>query len=128
MTALSLVILFFALYFIVKVMKSLVVNRAEIILDNVISKNPTLGLFAGLAFTIVVQSSSITTSLLIPLAAAGILTVEAVCFTLIARHFKRIVAHLVNIVTSVVLPLSDLDYFDEKKNKGEVRDNNGLFL
>lgn len=40
---------------------------------------------------------------------------EAVCFVLIARHFKRIVAHLVNIATSVVLPLSDLDYFDEKR-------------
>ncbi len=39
---------------------------------------------------------------------------EAVCFTLIARYLKRIVAHLVNIATSVVLPLSDLDYFDEK--------------
>ena len=40
---------------------------------------------------------------------------QAVCFTLVARHFKRIVAHLVNIATSVVLPLSDLDYFDERK-------------
>ena len=40
---------------------------------------------------------------------------QTVCFTLIARHFKRIMAHLVNIATSVVLPLSDLDYFDEKK-------------
>ena len=40
---------------------------------------------------------------------------EVVCFTLIARYFKRIVAHLVNIATSVVLPLSDLDYFDEKR-------------
>lgn len=40
---------------------------------------------------------------------------EAVCFTLIARYFKRIVAHLVNIATSVVLPLSDLDYYDEKR-------------
>lgn len=39
---------------------------------------------------------------------------EAVCFALIARHFKRIVSHLVNIATSVVLPLSDLDYFDER--------------
>jgi len=39
---------------------------------------------------------------------------EAVCFALIARHFKRIVAHLVNIATSVILPISDLDYFDEK--------------
>lgn len=40
---------------------------------------------------------------------------EAVCFTLIARFQKRIVAHLANIATSVVLPLSDLDYFDEKR-------------
>ena len=39
---------------------------------------------------------------------------QAVCFTLVARHFKRIMAHLVNIATSVVLPLSDLDYFDER--------------
>jgi len=77
MTVLSLILLFLALYFIVKVMKSLVVNRAEIIMDNVISRRPVLGLLAGLAFTIVVQSSSITTSLLIPLVAAGILTVEA---------------------------------------------------
>lgn len=40
---------------------------------------------------------------------------EAVCFTLIARYLKRIVAHLANVATSVVLPLSDLDYFDEKR-------------
>jgi phosphate uptake regulator len=40
---------------------------------------------------------------------------EAVCFALIARYFKRINSHLTNIATSVVLPLSDLDYFDEKR-------------
>ena len=40
---------------------------------------------------------------------------EAVCFALVARHYKRIVAHLVNISTSVILPLSDLDYFDERR-------------
>lgn len=77
MLILSMLLLFFALYFIVKVMKSLVINRAEIILDNVISRSSILGLFAGLFFTIIVQSSSITTSLMIPLVAAGILTVEA---------------------------------------------------
>jgi phosphate uptake regulator len=43
---------------------------------------------------------------------------HAVCFTLLARHFKRIVAHLVNIATSVILPLSDLDYFDERTREG----------
>ena len=40
---------------------------------------------------------------------------EAVCFTLLARHFKRIAAHLTNIATSVILPITDLDYFDEKR-------------
>ncbi|MFC1620689.1 PhoU domain-containing protein [Candidatus Omnitrophota bacterium] len=39
---------------------------------------------------------------------------EAVCFALMARHFKRTAAHLTNIATSVILPLSELDYFDEK--------------
>jgi sodium-dependent phosphate cotransporter len=76
MLIVSILLLFFALYFIVKVMKSLVINRAEIVLNNVISKSRLLGLLAGLFFTIIVQSSSITTSLLIPLVAAGILTVE----------------------------------------------------
>ncbi len=77
MLILSFLLLFFALYFIVKTMKSLVVERAEIVMDNVLSKAPILGLLAGLMFTIVVQSSSITTSLLIPLVAAGILTLES---------------------------------------------------
>ena len=40
---------------------------------------------------------------------------QAVCLVLVARYFKRLVAHLVNIATAVVLPLSDLDYFDEKR-------------
>jgi len=78
MAALSMVMLFFALYFIVKVMKSLVMNRAEIVMDNVLSRSAGLGLFVGLIFTIAVQSSSITTSLMIPLVASGILTIEAV--------------------------------------------------
>jgi phosphate uptake regulator len=45
---------------------------------------------------------------------------EAVCMTLIARHLKRIVAHLTNIATSVVLPLSDLDYFDERRRMSKA--------
>jgi phosphate transport system protein len=40
---------------------------------------------------------------------------EAVCFTLMARYFKRLTAHLTNIATSVIVPLTDLDYFDEKR-------------
>ncbi|MDD5070574.1 MAG: phosphate uptake regulator PhoU [Candidatus Omnitrophica bacterium] len=39
---------------------------------------------------------------------------EAVCFTLMARHFKRLSSHLTNIATSVILPITNLDYFDER--------------
>ena len=73
---LSFIILFFSLYFIVKLMRSLVVQRVEAALDNVINRNCLIGLLAGLCFTTIVQSSSITTSLLIPLIAADILTLE----------------------------------------------------
>ena len=75
---LSAVILFFSLYFIVKIMKSLIVSRAEIVLNNIVKKHGNLALLAGLVFTIMVQSSSITTSLMIPMVAAGVLTVESV--------------------------------------------------
>lgn len=44
---------------------------------------------------------------------------EGVCFTLMARYFKRLAAHLTNIASSVVLPISDLDYFDEKRRLEE---------
>lgn len=54
-------------------------------------------------------------AILINLAASELSTNEGVCYALVARYFKRIAAHLVNISTSVVLPISQLDYFDEKK-------------
>jgi len=69
--------LFLSLYFLVCCIRSLIIKRAEIILDNVITRSKILGLVAGLVFTIIVQSSSVTTSLLVPLVAAGVITVEA---------------------------------------------------
>ena len=51
--------------------------------------------------------------IILELAESSLSVSQAVAYTLIARHFKRIVAHLVNIATSVILPLSHIDYFDE---------------
>jgi phosphate uptake regulator len=48
------------------------------------------------------------------LAKGSLSTNEAVCLTLLARYFKRVAAHLANIGSSVILPVSDLDFFDEK--------------
>ncbi|MCQ9207029.1 MAG: hypothetical protein NG740_04020 [Omnitrophica bacterium] len=49
-------------------------------------------------------------------------TNEAVCLALLARYFKRIVAHLANIGSSVILPITDLDFFDEKLRREKKLD------
>ncbi len=72
----SFVFLFLALYFIVKIMRSLVIDKAEIVLNKIIGKHGLAAIFVSLFFTAIVQSSSITIALMIPLIAAGILTVE----------------------------------------------------
>jgi solute carrier family 34 (sodium-dependent phosphate cotransporter) len=72
----SFVFLFLALYFIVKLMRGLIAKRAEIVLNNVLGKHGIVAILVSICFTAVVQSSSITIALMIPLVAAGILTVE----------------------------------------------------
>lgn len=74
---LSAVILFFSLFFIVRLMKTLLIGRVENSLNAVLGKNGFLAIIAGVLFTTIVQSSSITTSLLVPLIGAGIITVES---------------------------------------------------
>jgi len=73
---LSFVMLYVALFFIVKVMRSLVINKSESLFNQILEKNGVIGILAGIIFTIFVQSSSITTSILVPLIAAGIITIE----------------------------------------------------
>ena len=74
---LSFVFLFFALFFIVKVMKAIVAKHTEIMLDRVIGKNGYLAMLVGVMITAIIQSSSVTTSILVPMFGAGILTMEA---------------------------------------------------
>ena len=33
------------------------------------------------------------------------------------RYFKRIVAHLMNLLSAVTMPLDELDYFDEQRRR-----------
>jgi len=77
MLVISMIVLFLSLFFLVRFMKSFVVGRAEAVLDDVLGKRAIVGIFCGIIFTLIVQSSSITTSLLVPLVGAGILTIEA---------------------------------------------------
>lgn len=74
--AASIILLFLSLCYIVRLMKSIVMERTEVVLNNVLERRGVIAIFAGLIFTAIIQSSSITTSLLVPLIGTGILTVE----------------------------------------------------
>lgn len=72
---LALVLLLFALTQIVKALKNLVVKKAEAWFDRYLFKTALRAFFVGLLLTAMVQSSSITTSLAVPMAGAGLLTI-----------------------------------------------------
>ena len=56
-----------------KIMKSLMVGRAKDILKRSIGKGPISGIASGTIVTVLVQSSSTTTSLMVPLVGSGVL-------------------------------------------------------
>ncbi len=65
-------LIFLTIAFIGKLLKSLMVGKAKDILHVAIGRGPIAGIVAGTLITILVQSSSTTTSLMIPLAGAGV--------------------------------------------------------
>lgn len=77
MVVLALAGIFFALTFLTKVLKNLVLSRAEGSFTRNVRRSGIMAMFMGLMVTVGVQSSSITTSLLIPLIGAGIVPLEA---------------------------------------------------
>lgn len=75
---LALAIMFASLRYLVKVLKSLVLKRVEQFFDRTLFRNALLAMTFGLIVTTLVQSSSITTSLAVPLAGAGLLTLRQI--------------------------------------------------
>ena len=69
-------LIFSALFFIVKVMGGAVQTRVERAVNKALGVNAVVSIIIGVIVTIMVQSSSITTSLLVPLAGAGLLKLE----------------------------------------------------
>ena len=66
-----------SLILITKNMKALMADRIEQWLNRVLTRSGLLGLAIGAIITALVQSSSITTSLLVPIFGAGVLALEA---------------------------------------------------
>lgn len=72
------IIILACLSLIVKITKKVVDQNKNEVLEKLLSKNAYASLLFGALVTFSVQSSSITTSLLVPLAGAGFLSLEAV--------------------------------------------------
>jgi sodium-dependent phosphate cotransporter len=68
--------LFFSLRFITRLMRGLVATRAERSLNQHVFNSPGRAFLMGASLTAIIQSSSVATSLMVPLVGAGLVTVE----------------------------------------------------
>ncbi len=100
----SLLMLFFALGFIVKSARKLATRRVEVNLDRYLFGRTWKAFLFGLIFTAIVQSSSVTTSLIVPIVGAGILNIERIFpYTLGANIGTTITAILASLMTCSVV-------------------------
>ncbi|MAP70637.1 MAG: hypothetical protein CMF81_02015, partial [Candidatus Marinimicrobia bacterium] len=103
----ALALLFFSLRSLTKLIRSLVMLRLENFFDTHIFKTALRAMFFGVLITVLVQSSSITTSLVIPLAGAGILRLKQIFpYTLGANIGTTITSLLASMVSGTIAPLS----------------------
>lgn len=88
------------LKFLVDVLKKLLSGPAERTLHNTLFRSAPAAILAGVVMTVMVQSSSITTSVLVPLIGAGIVTLEqAFPYTIGANVGTTITALLAALAT-----------------------------
>lgn len=96
----SVLITFAMLTLIVKVLRTLVLSRVEKFFDEHLFKNAARAMVFGMLLTVAVQSSSITTSLIIPLAGAGVLRlIQILPYTLGANVGTTVTAILAALST-----------------------------
>ena len=78
MVILSLVLLFVALNYMSSIMKKVLIGKFERIIHKYVFNHAATALLFGILFTVSVQSSSITISVVVPLVGAGILSMEQI--------------------------------------------------
>lgn len=74
----SVIFLFGGLIMMVRTLKGLMLEKLSNLFDRVLFKTPRRSLFLGLLLTFLVQSSSISTSVAVPLVGAGVLALRQV--------------------------------------------------
>jgi len=76
--ALAVALLFGSLIFIARLMRRTVLKGLEAFFDKYLFRNAPAAFLFGIVLTMIVRSSSVATSLLVPLVGAGVLTVEQI--------------------------------------------------
>jgi sodium-dependent phosphate cotransporter len=100
-------LLLIALKFMVDIIKSMVLARVEGFFSKFIFKTTLRALLLGIILTAIVQSSSITTSIIVPLVGAGVLSLRQVYpYTLGANIGTTVTAILAALVTSQISAVS----------------------
>jgi len=104
---LALMLLFFAMKKIIENMKGIVMEKVEFVLNRYLFRNALISFLFGMFLTSLVQSSSITTSIIVPIAGAGILTVEQIFpYTLGANVGTTITAILAALTMGIEVSLA----------------------
>jgi sodium-dependent phosphate cotransporter len=74
----GIILIFVSITLIGKLLKKLMVGKARNIMHSAIGRSPVSGIFSGTLVTMLVQSSSTTTSLMVPLAGSGAFSLKQI--------------------------------------------------
>ncbi|WMO16629.1 Na/Pi symporter [Pseudoalteromonas piscicida] len=107
MVVIGIMMILFAVTYLGKLLKKALVGKAKELLHSAIGRGPVVGISSGALVTVMVQSSSTTTSLMIPLAGSGVFTTRQIYpFTLGANIGTTITALLA--ATSITGPATEV--------------------
>ncbi|MBL7033776.1 MAG: Na/Pi symporter [Candidatus Delongbacteria bacterium] len=100
-------LLFLSLKYLTDVLKKLIIGRTEVWFQQTLFSNALYAWMLGLMLTVLVQSSSITTSLIVPIAASGILTLHQILpYTLGANIGTTVTAILASLATGQIAAIT----------------------
>ena len=103
---LALILLFLGLRFMVSNMRKLVGSKTEVVIDKYLFGGPIRAFLLGMLVTAVIQSSSVTTSFVVPLVGAGLIALEQIFpYTLGANVGTTVTAILASLVTGSPLAI-----------------------
>ena len=108
---LSILLTFLMLFSIVKLLRSLVLEKVEAFFDKYLFRNAISAMIFGIILTIMVQSSSITTSTIVPLAGAGVLTLRQIFpFTLGANIGTTVTALVASLTLNPIAMVASFSH------------------